>query len=431
MSMLVLARRSAYFACLFFFTASALFAQKYTPKQITFSGYADASQSELLTASGLKPGVPIDQPEMETAAKKLSGTGLFSDIRFSYNGIELHYQLSPAGGFVPVSYANFPWWTSQELNAAVAARVPLFKGKVIPDSGLQQEISSALTSLIEQKGVSAHVVATPFSILSADSSGQPAGVSFRIESPPVQIGSVSLAGATSDWTTQLEAIEKAAAGQDYGSETQAALVAAVNAVYHRQGYLDVELSHFTYGVPQFTGGKVIVPASATIVQGAQYRLAGLHFPGGGLLSSADFAKCARIHVGDIADEDLLRQTLAALTAPYKAKGHLNVEISEHPIFDDAQHTVDYTITLMPGPVFYMGKLAIQNLNPEQEALVLKYWTMHKGDVFDATYPPLFLNRNKNNMHGLDAWSATYKQYANLDTHIVDLVITFHHGGPLN
>lgn len=40
-------------------------------------------------------------------------------------------------------------------------------------------------------------------------------------------------------------------------------------------------------------------------------------------------------------------------------------------------------------------------------------------------------RKKSTLHALDGWSAKYKQYANQDTHIVDLVITFRLGGPVN
>jgi hypothetical protein len=48
----------------------------------------------------------------------------------------------------------------------------------------------------------------------------------------------------------------------------------------------------------------------------------------------------------------------------------------------------------------------------------------------VTYlPPTFLN--KNTMHALDSWSASYKQYENEETHVVDLVVMFRTGGPLN
>jgi outer membrane protein assembly factor BamA len=410
-----------------FLFASGLSAQKYMPKQITFSGYSDASQAELLAATGLKPGVPIGQPEIQAAAQKLSDTGLFSDIRFSFDGVDLNYALKPATGAEPALYENFPWWQSQALTAAIAAKVPLFHGLVIPESGLQSQVVAALTALLQQKGVSATVIAMPRNNLA----GQAVGTEFRIESPPVQVGEVKFEGASPAWMAPLAAIQKAAVGQDVGSDTESQLTAAVDAIYRRKGYLDISLSHFAYGQPQLIGGKVLVPVSAALDEGAQYHLSGLKLSGDVWMSPEDFAKNARIHAGDIADEDLLRQTLAMIAQPYKAKGYLTARISAKPSFDHTNHTVDYSVTVTPGPVFHMGKLTLLNLDPERQAQVMQYWTMHTGDVFDATYPPAFLNRNRNNLHALDSWSADYKQYANLDTHVVDLVITFRPGGPLN
>jgi hypothetical protein len=35
---------------------------------------------------------------------------------------------------------------------------------------------------------------------------------------------------------------------------------------------------------------------------------------------------------------------------------------------------------------------------------------HAGGVYDATYAPVFLNKNAKTLHALDGWSASYKQY---------------------
>ena len=422
----MLARVRLSFLCtvLCFLLVPALQAQKYVPKTITFSGYSEASQAELLKATGLVPGVAVGQPEIQAAAQKLNNTGLFSDIRFTFNGVDLHYALKPATDAVPALYENFPWWTGNALNAAVAAKVPLFHGQVVPESGLQSEVVAALTALLQQKGVSATVSAVL-------SKGNTAGVVFRIDSPSVEIGAVTFTGASPEWAESLAAIEKAAQGQSYGAGAESTLDAAVKAIYHRKGYLDVALEKFAYGQPELTGNKVMVPASAAISEGPQYRLAALKLSGDVLVKPDDFAKEAKLHPGDVVNEDLLRQTLANVAWPYKAKGYLRAAISANPTFDRTSHTVDYSITVTPGPVFRMGKLSLVNLNPTQQALVTKYWALHAGDVYDATYAPTFLNRNKATLHALDGWSATYKEYANLDTHIVDLVITFRPGGPVN
>lgn len=426
--MLASVRRFIAFFGLWFLLAPGLLAQKFAPQKITFSGYSGASQAELLAASGLSPGVPLGQAEMQAAAQKLSDTGLFSDIHFSFDGSELLYTLTPATGAGPVYYQNFPWWDSKSLTAAVAAKVPLFHGFAVPESGLQNQIAAALTALVQEKGVTANVTAAP---RKDESSGIVNGVEFRIDSPRVQIGQVKFAGASGGFTDKLAAIQKAAAGQDYTEGTESTLQQAVKAVYHRQGFLDVSMTHFAYGQPQVLNGKVLVPVNITLQEGPQYFLKGLTLSGDILITPDEFAKRAKIHAGDVANEDLLRQTLAEVTQPYKAKGYLHATINATPVFDHWQHTVDYSITVNPGPVFHMGKLTVLNLDPDRQALVMKYWTLNQGDAYDATYAPTFLNRNRSNLHALDAWSMTYKQYESEDTHVVDLVVTFQQGGPLN
>jgi outer membrane protein insertion porin family len=258
-----------------------------------------------------------------------------------------------------------------------------------------------------------------------------AGVQFHIDSPPVVIGTVNLAGVSGAWTDPVAAIGKAAMGQDFDPAAKATLETALRAIYHRQGYLDVALTNFAHGEPRVTDGKVTVPVSATVVEGAQYRLAGLHLSGDVLTTPEDFAKTAKIHPGDIANEDLLRGTLAMIAGPYRAHGYLRAKIDATPTKDAANHTVDYAISVQPGPEFHMGALSLVNLNDAQKAQVLQYWPLKPGDVYDAAMVPKFLTKYKNQLRALDGWSADYKQYEHEDTHIVDLVVTFKQGGPLN
>ncbi|MGC1159175.1 MAG: POTRA domain-containing protein, partial [Acidobacteriaceae bacterium] len=170
---------------------------------------------------------------------------------------------------------------------------------------------------------------------------------------------------------------------------------------------------------------------ATIAEGGQYKVAGLHLTGDVLMTPEEFTKAAKLHPGDIANEDLLRGTLAMIATPYKAHGYLRAKIDAAPTMDSANHTVDYAITVAPGPVFHMGELSLVNLNDQQKAQVLQYWPLHAGDVYDAVLVPQFLTKYKNQLHALDGWSASYKAYEHEDSHIVDLVVTFRAGGPLN
>jgi len=416
--------------CVFFLPG--LTAQKFTVEKITFTGYPAASQAELMTASGLQAGVPLGQPEIQAAAQKLSNTGLFANVQFAFDGAELKFTVQPAEGLVPALFANFPWWDNKTLTAAVAAKVPLFHGNVIPESGMQQQITAALAAIVSERGVQAKITSQPQS-----NSGKVVGVQFQIESPSIVVSEVRFTGASAGLVDPVGAIAKAAAGQEFNDATAATLQASLRAVYHRLGYLDFAMTKYAHGQPQAAGGFIGVPVSATIVEGPQYRIASLTLSGDVLMTQDAFVKQAKLHAGDVANEDLLRATLAEIAAPYKAKGYLRASIEATPSFDRTAHfdhpgnSVSYAINVVPGPVFHMGKLTIANLDDDRKALVLKYWTMHEGDAYDATYPPGFLTRNKANLHALDGWSASYKQYENEDTHVVDLVITFAQGGPVS
>jgi outer membrane protein assembly factor BamA len=400
--------------------------QQFLPKKIAFSG-TTLDQGALLAASGIKPGVTIGPPEIRAAAQKLLDTGLFSNVQYTFDGETLLYALTPATDLEPAVYANFPWWNFASLTAAIAAKVPLFHGAVPPESGLQQQVVGALTALLAEKGVQAQVTAVPMKEIAT---GATTGVEFAIVSPPVQVGDVTFSGVDPAFAGPVSAIEKTATGQDFGDATEATLAVALKAVYHRQGYLNESLAAFTHGQPQLSDGRVLVPITGTVVPGPQYRLGTMTIAGGAIVSPEDLAKLAELHSGDVANEDLLHGTLARISGAYKAHGYMNAQVQAQAALDRGTHTVNYAVTVEPGPLFHMGLLTLVGLNDEQRNDVLRIWPLHPGDVYNEIEVGTFLIRHRNELHSLGGWSASYRQYAHLDTNIVDLTVTFRQGGPL-
>ncbi|MGA8528684.1 MAG: POTRA domain-containing protein [Acidobacteriaceae bacterium] len=423
---MLVARSKVALLCVAFlsFTA-ALPAQKIAPQKITFSGTTE-DPAKLLAVTGLKAGDPIGQAEIQAAGQKLVATGIFLDVQFSFDGVDLNYALKPVATMEPVRYNNFPWWNAASLNAAVAAKVPLFHGSVPPESAMQQQVATALTALLAEKGVQATVTGTP----GQDAETHAAVVEYHVDAPPVQVGSVYLSGVSSDWAEPVLAIQKAEAGQAFDGATEATLATALRAIYHRQGYLEEQLTQFKHGAPQVADGKVLVPVSATVEQGPQYRVRTLQFAGDSVVTEEQFGKIARLHLAEIANEDLLHATLAEMAQTYKSRGYLQAHVDATPKLDGLTRTVDYTITVQPGPVFTMGTLELANVNSQQREEILKVWPLHEGDAYNAVLVPQFLTRYKNQLHSLDGWSAAFKAYENEETHVVDLVVTFQQGGTL-
>jgi outer membrane protein insertion porin family len=418
------------FLLLVWVAASAgMAAQSYPVASITFSGAPAFSPAELLKASGLTVGASLDQPGMQAAAQRFDATGMFASIRFSFNGKELHFELTPASDLAPVRFANFPWFEARDILTQLTATVPLFHGQAAPDSGTQRKIIEALTAMLADRQITATIAATPDVDVAT---GKTRALVFRVTVPSVQVGEVTFTGATGDWVARLAEIGQAATGQEYSSlDTPATLTQAVETVYREKGYLEVRVRDVTHQPPVAETAAVKVPMTVTLVEGGLYRLGQFTVAGSVLMDQAEFASKALLKPGDPVEGEKLRRSLQTISAPYVTRGYLRAKITATPALNPEKHTVDYAIAVTPGEVYTMGKLEVKDLSPDLQALVLKEWKLNAGAPYDASYVQQFLKKNAKDLHPLDGYSAGYKQYEHEDTHVVDLVVSFRKGGPLS
>lgn len=207
---------------------------------------------------------------MQEAAQRLSDTGLFSDVRFRFDGQELLYNLTAASNGLPAHFVNFPWWDQQQLLSQVETRTPLFHGSLPPESGMQQKIIDALTALVAERQIKATVVAEPKVDITT---GKVAGVNFRVTNPSIEMGVVRFEGAGPEWQSSLAEIAKAASGQEFlQDEAAATLTDAIQHIYRNKGYLDIAVTSFSHRDPQLLADNVEVPATMTLSEGKPFRL---------------------------------------------------------------------------------------------------------------------------------------------------------------
>jgi outer membrane protein insertion porin family len=385
------------------------------------------SQAELLAFTGLHPGEAVTRDQIQAASDKLTGTGLFTDVRFSFDGSQLSFVLNPSVAVVQVRYDNFPWWDDKALNAAVAAKVPLFHGALYPGGAMREQVIAVLTSLLAAKGVQGAVIATtPV----GDANGDQVAILYRIDTPAVVVEPVHVEGYSGVWTQPLQAVEKATFGQPFDGSIRNKVAAAVRSVYDSLGFLGMTMTDPAWGAPRVVGGKVLVPLKVSITSegGGQFRVSALHFNGDLFMTEEQFAQRAKLHPGDVANQDLWKQTQEMVAAPYKTHGYIEAKIDAAPALDRANRTVDYTITVEPGAVYRMGKLTVVNLSESQKADVLPYWKMREGDVFDASLIPNFMadyhRLRAPGLQSIRGWSFHAKWTASQDAHMVDVVLTF-------
>lgn len=410
-------------ACVLLCSLFSAQAQKLNVSTIAFSGDSLPS-ADLLAASGLKSG-PLDAAEVQAGAQKLNDSGMFSHIGFAVRGGALEFQLTPATGSVPAHFENFPWWTDKVLIEKVHAVAPLFEGRVIPGTGLDQQVAGALTTLVAAE----HITATVESHAEIVGAGA-AAVRYRIATPAITVGMVTLNGGSSAMSKELAPIAKAASGQPYDAyATPDLLQQAIWSVYGNRGYLEVS-AKATRGELSAAADGIAVPMEVEIVEGPQYRLEAMRFAHPLLLNEAEFQSKASLHPGDIANQELLRSSLLLVDTPYRKQGYLRAKITAAPSLNTATQKVSYAIEVEPGDVYRFGKLSLANASDVQRREFLMKWKLQAGDIYDATYTPSFLTSNAKSLHSFEGYSATYKEITHLDTHVVDLEITCQKGGPL-
>ena len=400
-------------------------AQALRVSTITFSG-DDTPAADLLAASGLKTGL-LDAAQVKAGAQKLSDTGMFDKVDFQVKAGVLDFKLQPTAERLPDHFENFAWWTDTALNEKVHAMVPLYHGKVAAGSGLDAQVTAALTAIAAEQHVKATVQATP----EVDpETRRIAAVRYNILDPLISIGTVTISGGAA-MQAELSAMAKGAAGQPFYRTTPDVLAQAVRSICDQHGYLDPAPTRVTAQSPVAAGDGFVVPLAMEVAEGQQFRVESIRFAQPAAVHGSEFQKNSTLHPGDVANQELLRRNLLLVSVPYARQGYLHAKVSTDRALDKSAARVTYTVKVEPGDLYHFGKLQLENLSDAQRAELLRVWKMQPGDPFDVSYAKGVLNANARQLHSLDGYSAKYKQVEHLDTHVVDLVMTFTKGGSLH
>jgi outer membrane protein assembly factor BamA len=317
-------------------------AQKFQPKTIQFKGAPGYSEQELLDAAGLKKGTEIAYSEMKSHGQRLLDTGLFESFHFTYNGVDLIFELVPASALYPLRLENLPLTPGKELDAALRDRVPLYRGKVPFEAGLTEVMRQALEEMLVAKGIKATVAATPYT---DPKSNTVTAMSYSITDPPVKVGEIHLEGVSPEMQDKVKSVADSAMKSNYSREDTAGnLERAFALLYTDEGYAAVKVHALQSGNPVMAGEAIDIPYSVSIEQGQLYKLGAIHLPSGELLTLAEINKAAgaiSYKSGNMSEKQslkggvALRTALLYITGQYKSKGYMDCVVTPHPQYDDA------------------------------------------------------------------------------------------------
>jgi outer membrane protein assembly factor BamA len=414
------------FVCL---CASPLAAEpQYIPTTIQFKGAPEYSSQELMAAMELKMGIPLNYTEMKAHGQKLLDTGLFESFNFTYNGMDLVFNMVPSSVLYPVRLENLPLTTGKELDAALHSRLPLYHGKVPAEGGINEAVRLALQEMLAAKLIQATVTAMPYTDQKLH---EVTAISYAVTAPPVRVGNIHLEGVSPEMQAKVKVVEQSIRKTGFDTEHSADNIErALSLCYSDEGYAAVKVHAVRSGEPVASSAAIDVPFSVTVEEGRLYKLGVIHLPSGELLTMEQINKAAGLVTNKVETAlsvkggVALRTALSYVTGECKSKGYMECVVTPHPQFDDANSIVNYTFEVQTGPVYTMGKLIIENGADDLRAAMLAAWKLPEGTVFNLSAIQTYYSSQGNTPLGRTFASVNckYKLATNIETHTVDVTL---------
>jgi outer membrane protein assembly factor BamA len=398
-------------------------AQKFQPKTIQFKGDPEYTDQELLAAAGMKKGSIFTSAEMNDHSKQLMDSGVFDNLTYKFDGVDLIYTLIPSSTLYPVRLENLPIAAGPELDAKLHERFPLYHGKVPSEGTLLDGVRNTLEQMLAAQGINATITATPFG---QSGTRNVSAINFSIASPQIRVGALQLQGVSPAMIARVNAIADKQTGTPFDTSNSAAnLEHAFSSFYSEDGYAAVKVHAARSGDPVVTANAVDIPYSISIEEGHLYKLGAIHLPPDSLVAPAEIDKMTSSAAGTLKGP-AVRNIWATIVGRYHSKGYIDFALSPHPEFDEAAGVVNYTVDINPGPVYHLALLKFDNVSDDLRKLLLRNWQMFPGDPFDESYVAGFIFKAQTSdpvlMRTLAGVKVSYDVRADPTTHDVNLVI---------
>jgi hypothetical protein len=395
---------------------------------IIFQGAAPFTDAELAPLTGLTIGAKPTNESLQIASSRLIETGLFSNVKASYetpNDIgtaTFTLEALPASQLARVSFANFVWMTPAEIEDTLRL-LPLYRG-VVPMGGnlrMAESIQATLEGALSARGVQATLT---HELIPPSPQHPYTALEFRVLSPNVVLGSASLFDIPPALVNRTLKAQADAVKVPYNEGIAGTTLSDILLAPARNaGYIGARLWHIERKRHPLGKNIVSVDYVARMDAGPIYTVRALSWEPTSVLSKSEFDRLAPLHVGQTPTSDAVAATQQVITDAYYAQGYMEANISAKQELDTKTGAAYYTYSAVAGPQYRVHHVEVRGLNDDAKRDFDAAWTMKPGDVYNEGYLLNFLNAHQN-ITSLKGYTFTYDRSTAPDTHQVDLTLTF-------
>jgi outer membrane protein assembly factor BamA len=361
---------------------------------VTVSGSARYPSGAVAAVTGLKPGDPITRDDMQRVADTLAQLGPFTNVRYRFNttdkGVVIDYQVTDAPA-VPVSFDNFPWFTDDELIAALKQSSILFDGTEPERGTILDQTGLAIEKFLREHAIFGSVT---HAVTTLDLQNREV-MEFKLEGVPIEVEKIGYSDPAVQQDRRIQDRISDLAGKPYSRHAiESFNFEVVRPEYLDHGYLRVQFGAarpvFPTGADRSHATKISI--DVTVTPGVAYTWNGVHWSGNSGISAADLDKLNMVlKPGDIASGTEIQALWERVKTSYANQGFLDLAVQPVPQFDDASRQVSYTLSIHEGPQYHMGKLELAGLSLEGERRIRAVWSIQPGAVFNESIFESFLD----------------------------------------
>ena len=361
---------------------------------IQVTGSKRFTPDQVAAATGLHLGSQVTRGDLQAAANTLAELGPFTNVQYRFAsqpaGVVVQFQVADAPA-VPVFFDNFPWFTDDQLDAALKQATPLFDGSSAPEHGaLLDSMANALGTFLVAHGLPGNVSHVLTQRVFSNQMMQ----EFKVDDPGVDVASINFTDPLAQSDRGIHTRLSDLIGRPY-SRTAIELFEfeQVRPVYLSHAYVHVK---FDPPATAFTGAdRSRVAVTATIDPGPSYSWSGVTWSGASAISPADLTALMKLAPGDLANGMTIDAGWQAVQTAFANLGYLDAKVTPTPHYVDAEKRVTYTVTIDQGPQYRMGKLVLSGLSVEGERRIRGAWKIAPGEIFNNSTYQEFLTHGIN------------------------------------
>ena len=353
-------------------------------REVHSDGQKVLTEAQITALSGLQPGAQVGRAELQTAADKLVGSGLFSTVKYDFktrnDGVTLTFHVAESPR-LPAYYDNFPWFGDSELSDAIRARLPFFNGTLPEGGSVVEEAAEAIHGLLATHkldfAVQHQVTSNPL----GDGNVQ----QFMIDGASLKIANVSFSDEALATNSAVQQHLSEIVGKPYSRMAiDIFLAEEVRPVYLKQGYLQAKLGPPEVRLSGPPADKLPseIPVFVPVNAGAVYHIAATGWNGNNVLSSISLDSFLGLKAGGLADGMEFEGGLERIRDEYGRRGYLDATLQPGTSYNETAHTVSYKIAVTEGTQYRMGGWVITGLSSNGELRIRTAFPIASGDIFD-------------------------------------------------